>query len=126
MTPCCVMLFISVSCSTDVSLVHSFLSLMPHKQFTVFKIAFNCNKFQPSNAISGNCSLTGTAALHQFVRQCIPCYCMLSFTLQGIHGRLVKTTHGRGITWMPQNENNVGQRDRIHSQTHFSANENMQ
>jgi hypothetical protein len=31
---------------------------------------------------SGNCSSVGTAALHQFVCQCIPCYCLSSFALK--------------------------------------------
>jgi hypothetical protein len=45
---------------------------------------------------------------------------------QGIYGRLVRTTHEGGITWTQQNKNIAERRYRIHSQTHFSANVDMQ
>jgi hypothetical protein len=37
---------------------------------------------------SGNCSRIETAALHQFICQCIPCFCILSFTLKCVCFRM--------------------------------------
>jgi hypothetical protein len=44
---------------------------------------------------------------------------------QGTHDQLMRTIHKGGTTWVLQNENNEEQRDSVHTQTHFNANDNM-
>jgi hypothetical protein len=66
---------ISVSTATQTvqSLLYFKMPLKPHLIVTCFVLT------RPS---SGNCSPTETAARHQFLCQCILCYCISSFALK--------------------------------------------
>jgi hypothetical protein len=65
--------------TTGHSLLHFKMSLKSHSIATCFGLT------RPS---SGNCSSIETAALHQFVYQCIPCYCISPFALKCVCSRM--------------------------------------